>query len=142
MHQGCSALIIELASIRALVSRPSCVDQVALSWKTAGVELCLEELRSLLVSRAVHASISRCLFPVSWCVLPGLTIELLVLVLAGVCDREMLVDYGHRDVLAALNYSTRIESLNTYAARFCAFRLRCAGVKDSFSSDVALLRRL
>lgn len=105
MHQGCSALIIELASIRAPVSLPSCVDQVALSWMTAVVELCLEELHSLLVSRAVHASISRCLFPESWCVPPELIVELLVLVLADVCDREMLVDYGHRDVLALEDFT-------------------------------------
>lgn len=141
MHQGCSALVIELASTRSPVSPLSCVDQVALSWTTIVVELCLEELRSLLVSRAVHASISRCLFPESWCVLRELIVELLVLVLADVCDRETLVDYGHRDV-SALGYSTAIGSLDTYAARFCAFRLRCAGVKGSFSSDVALLRRL
>lgn len=140
MHQGCSALVIELASIRALVSLPSCVDQIALSCMTAGVGLCLEELHSLLVSPAVHASVSRYLFPESWCVLPELIVELPVLVLADVCDRETLVDYGHRDVLA-LEDSMRVVSLDTYAARFCAFRRRCAGVKGSFSSDVALLRR-
>lgn len=98
-------------------------------------------LHSLLLSGAAHAATSRCLILGSWCVLPELTAELLVLVLVDACDHETLVAYDHRDVLA-MKSLLRTERLNTYAARFCAFRLRCAGVKGSFSSDVALLRRL
>jgi hypothetical protein len=74
-------------------------------------------------------------------VLPELIAELLVLVLADACDHETLVVYNHHNV-SAMDYLMRFVYQHTYAARFCAFRLRCAGVKGSFSLDVALLRRL
>jgi len=100
IHQDRSALVIELGGICSPVLQLSCVDLAALGWTMVGVELYLVKLHSLLESRAAHASISRCLIRESWCVLPLLIVELLVLVLADVCDHEMLVVYGHRDVLA------------------------------------------
>jgi hypothetical protein len=74
-------------------------------------------------------------------VLPEQIAELLVLVIADACDHETLVVCNHHDVLA-MEFLIRHDQQNTHAVRFCAFRLRCAGVKGSFSSDVALLRRL
>jgi hypothetical protein len=55
---------------------------------------------------------------VSGCILPELTTELLVLILADACDHETFVVYNHRDMLAVESLM-RLERLNTYAARFC-----------------------
>jgi hypothetical protein len=119
----------------------SCVEQAALSCAAIEVVQCLSKLHSLLVPGATHDAISHCLMPGSWRVFPGLIAELLVLVLADARDHETLVVYNHRDV-SAMDYLMMFVYQHTYAARFCAFRLRCAGVKGSFSSDVAILCRI
>jgi hypothetical protein len=99
------------------------------------------KLHSVLVPGVAHDAISHCLMPGSWRVFPVLIAELLVLVLADARDHETFVIYNHRDV-SAMDYLMMFVYQHTYAARFCAFRLRCAGVKGSFSLDVALLCRL
>lgn len=55
MHQGCSALAIEPASIHAPVLRLFCADQAALCWSAVVFDSCLVELHSLLASQAAHA---------------------------------------------------------------------------------------
>jgi hypothetical protein len=60
----------------------------------------LVEVRFHFVSGAVHASASDCPIPTSLFALPRLTSVLLGLALFGVCDRGMIVDYDHHEVLA------------------------------------------
>jgi hypothetical protein len=118
-----------------------CVEQAASSCAAIEAVRCLVKLHSLLVPGAAHDAISHCLMPGSWRVFPVLIAELLVLVLAEARDHETFVVYNHRDV-SAMDYLMRFVYQHTYAARFCAFRLRCAGVKGSFSSDVAIPCRI
>jgi hypothetical protein len=74
-------------------------------------------------SEAAHALAFCCSTPTSWLAVPTLIIEFLALALVDVCDWLMLVGYRHRGI-STQEPSGRVGDPDTYAVRFCAFRLR------------------
>jgi hypothetical protein len=127
--------LASVSQIRWSLSLPP-IEQIAARCLTAeirwfSVRFCLH-----LVSEAAHALAFCCLTPESCFAVPKLRPEFLALALVDICDCGVLVGYKHREI-STQDLSGRVGDPDTYAVRFCAFRLRCAGVKGPVFSDVA-----